>query len=73
MLFAPLAGIGADRAGNRPFMAGGLLLMGGGFLWLALTLQAGVGYASLIGPSRAAVLASAAEPVTGPVTGRGRR
>jgi EmrB/QacA subfamily drug resistance transporter len=50
MLFAPLAGIGADRAGNRPFMAGGLLLMGGGFLWLALTLQAGVGYASLIGP-----------------------
>jgi MFS family permease len=50
MLFAPLAGIGADRVGNRPFMAGGLLLMGGGFLWLALTLRAGVAYTSLVGP-----------------------
>ena len=50
MIFAPLAGIGADRAGNRPFMAGGLLLMGGGFLWLALTLRAGVAYTSLVLP-----------------------
>ncbi len=50
MLFAPLGGIGSDRIGNRPFMAGGLLLMGGGYLWLALTVRAGVGYPSLIGP-----------------------
>ena len=50
MIFAPLAGIGADRVGNRPFMAGGLLLMGGGFLWLALTLRSGSGYSSLVLP-----------------------
>jgi len=50
MIFAPLGGIGSDRIGNRPFMAGGLLLMGGGYLWLALTVRAGVGYPSLIGP-----------------------
>jgi EmrB/QacA subfamily drug resistance transporter len=50
MIFAPLAGLGADKIGNRPFMAGGLLLMGGGYLWLALTVKAGVGYPSLIGP-----------------------
>src|SRR5580704_4410857 len=50
MVFAPLAGIGADKIGNRPFMAGGLLLMGGGYLWLALTVKAGVGYPLLIGP-----------------------
>jgi EmrB/QacA subfamily drug resistance transporter len=50
MIFAPLAGIGADRVGNRPFMAGGLLLMGGGFLWLALSLRAGVTYTSLVLP-----------------------
>jgi EmrB/QacA subfamily drug resistance transporter len=50
MIFAPLAGIGADKIGNRPFMAGGLLLMGAGYLWLALTVKAGVGYPLLIGP-----------------------
>ena len=50
MIFAPLGGIGSDKIGNRPFMTGGLLLMGGGFLWLALTVRAGVAYPSLIGP-----------------------
>jgi MFS family permease len=50
MIFAPLGGIGSDKIGNRPFMAGGLLLMGGGYLWLALTVKAGVGYPLLIGP-----------------------
>jgi len=50
MVFAPLAGAGADRIGNRPFMAGGLLLMGAGFLWLGLTVRAGVSYASLVMP-----------------------
>jgi MFS family permease len=50
MIFAPLGGIGSDKLGNRPFMAGGLLLMGGGYLWLALTVKAGVSYTSLILP-----------------------
>jgi EmrB/QacA subfamily drug resistance transporter len=50
MIFAPLSGIGADRVGNRPFMAGGLALMGGGYVWLALTVHAGVGYAALVLP-----------------------
>ncbi|ACU71613.1 drug resistance transporter, EmrB/QacA subfamily [Catenulispora acidiphila DSM 44928] len=50
MVFAPLGGIGADKAGNRPFMVGGLLMMGAGFLWLGLTVKAGVGYTSLVAP-----------------------
>jgi MFS family permease len=50
MIFAPLGGAGADRVGNRPFMAGGLLMMGGGFLWLGLTVGPGVSYTSLIAP-----------------------
>ena len=29
MIFAPLAGIGRRQVGNRPFMVGGLLMMGG--------------------------------------------
>jgi EmrB/QacA subfamily drug resistance transporter len=48
MIFAPLAGMGADRFGTRPFMAGGLLLMGVGLGWLGLTIRAGVGYPSLV-------------------------
>jgi EmrB/QacA subfamily drug resistance transporter len=50
MVFAPLGGVGSDKIGTRPFLAGGLLLMGGGFVWLGLTVTAGVGYASLILP-----------------------
>jgi EmrB/QacA subfamily drug resistance transporter len=50
MVFAPLGGIGSDRIGNRPFMAGGLLLMGGGFVWLGLLMKADAGYASLVLP-----------------------
>jgi EmrB/QacA subfamily drug resistance transporter len=50
MIFAPLGGIAADKIGNRPLLTGGLLLMGGGYLWLALAVRAGVGYAALIGP-----------------------
>src|SRR5579862_7047006 len=50
MIFAPLGGAGADRVGNRPFMTGGLLMMGAGFLWLGLTVRAGVSYTSLIAP-----------------------
>jgi EmrB/QacA subfamily drug resistance transporter len=50
MVFAPLGGVLSDKIGNRPFLAGGLLLMGGGYAWLALVVKAGVGYPSLIGP-----------------------
>jgi EmrB/QacA subfamily drug resistance transporter len=50
MIFAPLAGIGADKIGNRPFMVGGLLLMGGGFSWLGLLMKADVSYTSLVLP-----------------------
>jgi EmrB/QacA subfamily drug resistance transporter len=50
MIFAPLAGIGSDKVGNRPFMVGGLLLMAGGFIWLGLLMKADVSYTSLILP-----------------------
>jgi len=50
MLVAPIAGLVSDRIGNRPFMAGGLLLMGIGLGWLGLAAKPGVGYTSLIIP-----------------------
>jgi EmrB/QacA subfamily drug resistance transporter len=50
MIFAPLAGIGADKIGNRPFMVGGMLMMGAGFGWLGLIVKADVSYTSLILP-----------------------
>jgi EmrB/QacA subfamily drug resistance transporter len=50
MIFAPLGGIGSDKIGNRPFMVGGLLMMGGGFIWLGLLMKAGVSYTSLMLP-----------------------
>jgi EmrB/QacA subfamily drug resistance transporter len=50
MIFAPLGGIGSDKIGNRPFMVGGLLMMGGGFTWLGLAMKAGVSYTSLVLP-----------------------
>jgi EmrB/QacA subfamily drug resistance transporter len=50
MVFAPIGGVLSDKIGNRPFLAGGLVLMGGGYAWLALVVKAGVGYPSLIGP-----------------------
>jgi EmrB/QacA subfamily drug resistance transporter len=50
MIFAPLGGVGSDRIGTRPVMTAGLLMMGGGYLWLALTVRAGVGYPALILP-----------------------
>jgi EmrB/QacA subfamily drug resistance transporter len=48
MIFAPLGGMVADKIGTRPVMTSGLLLMGGGYLWLALLVKAGVSYPSLI-------------------------
>jgi EmrB/QacA subfamily drug resistance transporter len=50
MIFAPLGGIGSDKIGTKPFLTGGLLMMGGGFVWLGLTVAAGVSYTSLITP-----------------------
>jgi EmrB/QacA subfamily drug resistance transporter len=50
MIFAPLGGVVADKIGTRPVMTGGLLLMGGGYLWLALLVTAGVSYPSLVLP-----------------------
>jgi EmrB/QacA subfamily drug resistance transporter len=50
MLVAPLAGGLSDRLGNRPFMILGLLLQGGGLLWLGLEAKPDVGYGSLVLP-----------------------
>jgi MFS family permease len=50
MLVAPMAGIGSDKIGNRPFMTGGLLLMGIGLGWLGLDAKSGAGYGTLILP-----------------------
>jgi EmrB/QacA subfamily drug resistance transporter len=50
MLVAPIAGVLSDKLGNRPFMVVGLLLQGGGLLWLALAVEPDVGYGSLILP-----------------------
>lgn len=50
MLVAPVAGGLADRFGNKPFMLLGLLLQGAGLGWLALVVEPGVGYGSLVVP-----------------------
>ncbi|MBY8880026.1 MFS transporter [Actinacidiphila acidipaludis] len=50
MIVAPVAGGLSDRFGNRPFMIVGMLLQGGGLLWLAEEAGPGVGFASLVLP-----------------------
>ena len=50
MIVAPVVGGLSDRFGNRPFMVLGLLLQGGGLLWLAQQAQPGVGFGSLVLP-----------------------
>jgi EmrB/QacA subfamily drug resistance transporter len=47
MIVAPIAGVLADRYGNRPFMALGLALQAIGYGWIALIAAPGVGYAQL--------------------------
>jgi EmrB/QacA subfamily drug resistance transporter len=47
MFIAPIAGVLADRYGNRPFMALGLALQGAGLAWVALIAEPGVGYLQL--------------------------
>jgi EmrB/QacA subfamily drug resistance transporter len=44
MFIAPIAGVLADRYGNRPFMALGLALQAGGLAWVALIAAPGVSY-----------------------------
>ncbi|MGD0703205.1 MAG: hypothetical protein ABSA02_25375 [Trebonia sp.] len=41
-IFATLGGVGSARIGTRPFLAGGLLLMGTGFGWFGLIIRADV-------------------------------
>ncbi len=47
MIVAPIAGVLADRYGNRPFMVLGLALQAAGYAWVALIVAPGMGYAEL--------------------------
>jgi EmrB/QacA subfamily drug resistance transporter len=47
MIIAPIAGMLADRYGNRPFMVLGLALQAIGLAWVALIVTPGMGYAEL--------------------------
>jgi MFS family permease len=49
-LCAPVAGMLADRYGERPFMTGGLLLQAVGMSWIALIAEPGMGYGELVLP-----------------------
>lgn len=50
MIVAPIAGALADRFGNRPFMALGLVLQGSGLAWLSGIIEPGASYGSLVAP-----------------------
>ncbi|GAB4589538.1 MFS transporter [Nocardia sp. IFM 10818] len=47
---APIAGALADRIGERPIMALGLLLQAAGMAWIALIAETGMSYAALVPP-----------------------
>jgi EmrB/QacA subfamily drug resistance transporter len=47
MVIAPIAGVLADRYGNRPFMALGMALQAIGLGWVALIARADMGYLEL--------------------------
>jgi EmrB/QacA subfamily drug resistance transporter len=47
---APLAGARVSRFGERPFIAGGLLLQAVGMTWIALIAEPGVAYGRLVAP-----------------------
>jgi EmrB/QacA subfamily drug resistance transporter len=49
-LVAPIAGARINRIGERPFLAGGLLLQAIGMAWIALVAAPGVAYAALVAP-----------------------
>jgi EmrB/QacA subfamily drug resistance transporter len=50
ILVAPLAGRLAERYGNRPFMAAGLLLHAAGLAWIAAIASPGLAFPGLIVP-----------------------
>jgi EmrB/QacA subfamily drug resistance transporter len=50
MVVAPVAGILADRFGNRPIMVLGMLIQGAGLGWLAAVMRPGTGYGALVVP-----------------------
>jgi EmrB/QacA subfamily drug resistance transporter len=50
MTVAPIAGVLADRIGERPLMVSGLVLQSVGMAWLALVAEPGIAYTSLLGP-----------------------
>jgi EmrB/QacA subfamily drug resistance transporter len=50
IVVTPLAGLLADRLGNRPLIASGLLLQAVGFAWLAATASPSSRYGELVGP-----------------------
>jgi EmrB/QacA subfamily drug resistance transporter len=50
IVVTPLAGLLADRLGNRPLIATGLVLQAVGFAWLAATASPSSHYAELVGP-----------------------
>jgi EmrB/QacA subfamily drug resistance transporter len=50
IVITPLAGLLADRLGNRPLIASGLGLQAVGFAWLALAASPSTPYAELLGP-----------------------
>jgi predicted MFS family arabinose efflux permease len=47
---APLAGRWITRVGERPFVAGGLLLQAAGMGWMALIISPGLAYGRLVAP-----------------------
>lgn len=47
---APIAGMLADRIGERPLMTTGLLLQGAGVAWVAAIAKPGAAYTSLLAP-----------------------
>jgi EmrB/QacA subfamily drug resistance transporter len=49
-VIAPFAGARLERFGARPFIAFGLAMQAGGFLWLALLIGPTVSYAQLVPP-----------------------
>lgn len=47
MIVAPIAGVLADRYGNRPFMVLGLALQAAGYAWVAMIVAPGIDYLQL--------------------------
>jgi EmrB/QacA subfamily drug resistance transporter len=47
MIVSPIAGKLAERYGNRPFMAGGLVLQGAGLAWVAAIATSRLGFGEL--------------------------